>query len=114
MPGFLLRGAFAALGLWIATFFVTGLHFDRPATLIIAGLVLGLVNAFLRPVLVVLTLPITLVTLGLFLLVINAAMIGLVAWLLPGMHVQSFGSALATAIIVSLVGWVGAALARGR
>ena len=71
MPGILLRGAFAAIGLWVATFFVTGLSFDRPATLILAGLVLGLLNALLRPLLVVLTLPITLVTLGLFLLVIG-------------------------------------------
>lgn len=114
MLGILLRGTFAAIGLWVATFFVTGLRFDRPSTLIIAGLVLGIVNAFLRPLLVVLTLPITLVTLGLFLLVINAAMVGLVAWLLPGMRVDSFWAALGTAIIVSLVGWVGAALARGR
>ncbi len=114
MLGILLRGAFAALGLWVATFFVTGLSFDKPATLVIAGLVLGLVNAILRPVLVVLTLPITVVTLGLFLLVINAAMVALVAWLMPGMHVAGFWPALATAIIVSLVGWVGGALARGR
>ena len=114
MPGILLRGAFAAIGLWVATFFVTGLSFDRPATLILAGLVLGLVNALLRPLLVVLTLPITLVTLGLFLLVINAAMVGLVAWLMPGMRLGSFWAALGTAIIVSLVGWIGAALARGR
>jgi putative membrane protein len=114
MLGILLRGAFAALGLWVATFFVAGLSFDKPATLVIAGLVLGLVNAILRPVLVMLTLPITVVTLGLFLLVINAAMVGLVAWLMPGMHVTGFWPALATAIIVSLVGWVGAALGRGR
>jgi putative membrane protein len=114
MHGFLLRGAFAAIGLWVATLFVTGLSFDRPATLILAGLVLGLVNAFLRPLLVILTLPITLVTFGLFLLVINAAMVGFVAWLLPGMRLTGFLAALGTAIIVSLVGWVGAALARGR
>ena len=114
MQGIVLRGTFAALGLWVATFFVGGLYFETPATLIVAGLALGLVNALLRPVLVVLTLPITLVTLGLFLLVINAAMVALVAWLMPGMHVAGFGSALATAIIVSLVTWVGAALARGR
>jgi putative membrane protein len=114
MLGILLRGTFAAAGLWVAAQFVTGLTFDKPATLILAGLVLGLVNAFLRPLLVVLTLPITLVTLGLFLLVINAAMVALVAWLMPGMHVQSFWSALATAIIVSIVSWIGAALARGR
>ncbi len=112
MAGLLLRGAFAAIGLWVATFFVGGLHFERPATLVLAGLVLGLVNALLRPLLVLLTLPITLLTLGLFLLVINAAMVALVAWLMPGMHVDGFGAALGTAIIVSLVGWIGAALAR--
>ena len=114
MVGILLRGAFAAIGLWVATFLVTGLGFDRPATLLIAGLVLGFVNAVLRPLLVLLTLPITIVTLGLFLLVINAAMVGFVAWLLPGMHVAGFWPALATAIIVGIVGWLGGALARGR
>ena len=114
MTGILLRGAFAAFGLWVATFFVRGLMFDAPTTLVIAGLLLGLVNALLRPVLVVLTLPITLVTFGLFLLVINAAMVAFVAWLLHGMHVASFLVALATAIIVSLVTWLGDALARGR
>jgi putative membrane protein len=114
MTGILLRGVFAAIGLWIATFLIKGLAFDAPATLVIAGLVLGLVNALLRPVLVVLTLPVTLVTLGLFLLVINAAMVALVAWLLPGMHVAGFWSALGTAIVVSIVTWLGHALARGR
>ena len=114
MLGILLRGTFAAIGLWVATFFVTGLRFDQPSTLIIAGLVLGIVNALLRPLLVVLTLPITLLTLGLFLLVINAAMVALVAWLMPGMRLDGFWAALGTAIIVSLVGWIGAALARGR
>ena len=113
MMGILLRGVFAALGLWIASFFVRGLHFRDPETVLVAGLVLGLVNAFLRPILVVLTLPITIVTLGLFLLVINAAMVALVAKLLPGMHVAGFWSALGTAIVVSVVGWVGGALARG-
>jgi putative membrane protein len=113
MNGILIRGAFAAVGLWIATYFVDGLRFDDPAALLIAGLTLGLVNAFLRPLLVVVTLPITLLTLGLWLLVINAAMVGLVAWLLPAMHVAGFLSALATALIVSVVGWIGAGLARG-
>lgn len=114
MVGLVLRGVFAAIGLWVATLFIKGLGFDSPATLLVAGLVLGLVNALLRPVLVILTLPITIVTLGLFLLVINAAMVALVAWLLPGMQLAGFWPALGTAIIVSLVGWLGAALARGR
>ncbi len=114
MLGLLLRGTFAAVGLWVATFFVGGLSFNSPRTLVVAGLLLGVANALLRPVLVVLTLPITLLTLGLFLLVINAAMVGFVAWLMPGMHVAGFGTALLTAIVVSLISWVGAALARGR
>jgi len=113
MLGILLRGLFAALGLWIATFFIAGLRFDKPGTIIIAGIVLGLVNAFLRPVLVILTLPITVITLGLFLLVINAAMVALVAKLLPGMELATFWSALGTALVVSVVGWFGGALARG-
>jgi putative membrane protein len=112
MTGILLRGVFAALGLWVATFFVHGLSFRDGQTVLVAGLVLGLVNAFLRPILVILTLPITIFTLGLFLLVINAAMVGLVARLLDGMHVANFWSALATALIVSLIGWIGGALAR--
>jgi putative membrane protein len=74
--------------------------------------VLGFVNAILRPILVILTLPITIVTLGLFLLVINAAMVALVATLLHGMRVDGFLAALGTALIVSVVGWIGGALAR--
>jgi len=107
---FLLRAVFAALGLYVATLWLPGLRFDTPATLIIAGLLLGLVNAILRPVLVILTLPITLLTLGLFLLVINAAMVALVAAFLNGMHVAGFSTALLTAITVSVVSFVGHAL----
>lgn len=114
MMSLVLRGLFAAIGLWVATFFVTGLGFDKPETLIVAGLALGLVNALVRPFLVLLTLPITIVTLGLFLLVINAGMVALVVWLMPGMHLAGFGSALGTALIVGIVGWIGAALAAGR
>jgi len=112
MNGFLMRGAFAAIGFWIATFFVTGLHFDQPSTLVVAGLTLGVMNAVVRPLLIVLTLPLTVLSLGFFLLVINAAMVGLVAWLMTGMQVDGFGSALGTAIIVSIVGWIGGSLAR--
>jgi putative membrane protein len=112
VTGILLRGVFAAVGLWLATYFIRGLTFRDGETILIAGLVLGLVNAVLRPVLVVLTLPITLLSLGLFLLVINAAMVALVAHLLPGMHVAGFWSALGTALVVSVVSWFGGAMAR--
>jgi putative membrane protein len=107
-----MRGAFAAIGLWVATLFVGGLQFDDGLTLMLAGVVLALCNAFLKPLFVVLTLPITVVTLGLFLLVLNAAMIGLVAWLMHGMHVAGFWSALGTSIIVSVVSGIGGMLAR--
>jgi putative membrane protein len=107
---FLLRAVFAALGLYLASLWLPGLHFATPQVLIIAGLLLGLVNAFLRPVLVILTLPITILTLGLFLLVINAAMVALVGWFLRGMHVADFTTALLTALTVSVVSLVGHAL----
>ena len=75
-------------------------------TLIAAALLLGIVNAFVRPIMVILTLPITLLTLGLFLLVINALMILLVAYFLPGFLVAGFWPAIGAAIVVSLTSWV--------
>ncbi len=107
MPGFLIRAAIVAVGLWVATVWVPGVRIDTPSTLLLAGILLGIVNAVLRPIAIVLTLPITLATLGLFLLCINAAMVALVAWLLPGMQVAGFWSAFWTAVVVSLVSIVG-------
>ena len=106
MPGFLIRTLISALGLWIASKLVSGLHFSGPGTLLLAALLLGVFNAVVRPVLVILTLPITLLTLGAFLLVVNAAMLGLVAALLDGMSLDGFGSALFAAIIVGLTSWI--------
>jgi putative membrane protein len=110
MTRLVLRGVFAALGLWAASRLLRGISFDGPATLVLAGLLLGLANAVLRPVLIVLTLPLTLVTLGFFILVINAAMVGLVAALLPGMALSGFMTALLAALIVSVVSFLGHAL----
>jgi putative membrane protein len=107
MIGFLLRAAIVAMGLWLATVWVPGVRIDSPATLLLAGLLLGIVNSIIRPIAILLTLPMTLITLGLFLLVINAAMVALVAWMLPGMHLAGFGSAFWAAVIVSLTGMVG-------
>jgi putative membrane protein len=105
--GFLVRAAIAALGLWLATAWVSGVSIDTPSTLVFAGLLLGVVNAVVRPVAILLTLPMTVLTLGFFLLIINAGMIGLVAWILPGMHVAGFWSAFWTAVIASGVSVVG-------
>src|SRR5271169_197890 len=106
MEGFLIRAVVVGIGLWLASKIGTGIAFNSTETLIAAALLLGIVNAFVRPVIVLLTLPITLLTLGLFLLVINALMIMLVAWFLPGFLVAGFWSAVFAAIVVSLTSWV--------
>lgn len=110
MMGFLFRAVIAALGLWLATRWVTGIYIDTPTTLVLAGALLGVVNAFVRPIAVVLTLPFTVLTIGLFLLVVNAAMLGLVALLLPGFHISGFWAAFFAALIVSVTGWLGSLL----
>jgi len=109
---FLLRAVFAALGLWLASRVVPGVSINNMGTLIVAALLLGLVNAFVRPVIVVLTFPVTLITLGLFLLVVNAAMIGLVAMLLGGFSVHGLVPGVLAAIVTGVVSWIGHALFR--
>lgn len=108
MIGFIFRAVIAALGLWLATYLLAPrLQIDDAMTLLLAGLLLGVVNAFVRPLAVILTFPMTVLTLGFFLLVVNAAMLGLVALLLPGFRIDGFWSALLGSIIVSVTGWVG-------
>ena len=108
MTGFVLRALMTAVGLWIATRWINGIRIDDAATLVLAGALLGIINAIVRPIAIVLTLPITILTLGLFLLVVNAGMVALVAALLPGFHIfGGFWSALGTAVIVSITGWIG-------
>jgi putative membrane protein len=111
MTGFVLRACISAIGFWIATRLVAGIRIDDATTVVLAGALLGIVNAIIRPVLIVLTLPFTILTLGLFLLIVNAAMVGLVAWLLPGFSIPGgFWSAFATALIVWVTGWIGSGL----
>ena len=107
---FIVRAAVAAIGLWIATKLFAGLVFDGPWTLLLAAALLGIVNAIVRPVAVILTLPLTLLSLGLFLLVINAGMLGLVAWLLDGFTISSFWTALGASIVVSVTSWAASGL----
>lgn len=106
MLGFLLRLLIGALGLWLASELVPGVVVQGAWTLLGAALLLGIVNAIVRPLLVILTLPITVVTLGLFLLVINAATLGLVAWMLDNFTIAGFWPALFGAIVVSVTGWL--------
>jgi putative membrane protein len=112
MTKFALRAVIAAVGLWLATLLISGLQIADPLTLILAALLLGVINAFVKPILVILTLPITILSLGIFLLVINAAMLALVAWVLPGFAISGFGAALLGAIVISITGLIGSMLTK--
>lgn len=106
MAGFILRLLIVALGLWLASELVPGIEVRGVGTLLGAALLLGIVNAVVRPVFIILTLPLTVVTLGLFLLVINAAMLGLVAWVFDGFTIAGFWAALFGSVVVSVTGWL--------
>ena len=106
MIGFAIRLGITALGLWLAQQVVPGIQIAGTGTLVAAALLLGIVNAVVRPLALFFTLPITVLTLGLFLLVVNAAMFGLVAALLDDFHVAGFGAALLGSLVVSLTSWV--------
>ena len=104
--GFFVRMLISALGLWLASRIVPGVEITATGTLLFAALLLGVVNAVVRPVVILLTLPITVLTLGLFLWVVNAAMLGVVAWLLSGFQIAGLGSALLASAIVSITSWL--------
>ncbi|HEY9216872.1 MAG TPA: phage holin family protein [Phenylobacterium sp.] len=112
MVRFIIRAAIAALGLWIADLVLGGISFSSVGWLIGAAVLLGVVNAIVRPVVFWLTLPLTVITLGLFLLIVNAAMIGLVGMFLPGFTVDGLGSGVAAAVITGAISWVGSAFVK--
>jgi putative membrane protein len=103
---FLLRLLLNAVAVVFAAWLVPGIAVAGPGTALLAGFVLGLVNAVIRPILFVLTFPFTLVTLGLFIFVVNAICLGLVAWLVPGFTISGFWAALFGALVISLVSWL--------
>jgi putative membrane protein len=105
MRGFFTRLVITALGLWLAQAIIPGVTIVGVGTLILAALLLGLVNAVVRPVLFILTLPLTIFTLGLFLLVLNGISLGLVAWLLPGFAVSGLWAATLGALVVTITSW---------
>jgi putative membrane protein len=103
---FLLFWALNTLVLWVASQIFSSVRFDSVQALIVSGLVFGLINATLKPIMVIVTLPITLLTLGLFLLVINALILMLTAWLVPGFHLAGFANALLVAVFVSVFSFI--------
>lgn len=109
MKGVILRVLMNVLGLWLAAAIIPGISSANNGALFWAAISLGLVNAFVRPVLVFFTFPITLLTLGLFLLVVNAAMLNLAAWFVDGFIVEGFFDSVFGAMIVGLISWVGSA-----
>ena len=102
ITAFLLRWALTTLPLWIASYVIAGVTFDSVKTLIISGLLLGLANAVIKPLIVLLTLPITVLTLGLFIIVINTAILFLVQWLVPGFRIADLGSGVLLALFISV------------
>jgi putative membrane protein len=110
---FLLHWAITALALWVSSLLFKGLKFDNGGSLIISALLLGLANALVKPLLIILTLPLTLVTFGLFILVINALMILLVAWIVKGFKVSGFWTAFFASIFISLLSVLMGALVSG-
>ncbi|MFI5375724.1 MAG: phage holin family protein [Candidatus Rokuibacteriota bacterium] len=110
--GFIIRVVVYSLALLLIVHLglVRGIGLDSLASALVAGLVLGIINAVVRPILVVLTFPITLLTLGLFLLVLNAFCLWLVSVFVPGFHVTGFWAAFWGALLVSVVSWILTAL----
>ena len=95
-----------AVAVVVAAYLIPGIQVDGFMTAIIVAIALAILNAFIKPILTILTIPITIFTLGLFLLVINAAMVSLAGWIVSGFDVDSFWSALFFSIIVSVVSFI--------
>jgi putative membrane protein len=103
---FLLRLLLNGVAVFLAAQLIPGLRVAGVGAALAAGAVLGLVNAVIRPVLILLTLPATILTVGLFIFVVNAICLALAAWFVPGFTISGFGSALVGAIVISVISWL--------
>ena len=110
MLRFILQAVASAVGFWIASKIVPGVHISTTVALIEGGLLLGLMNAIVRPILTILTLPITILTLGLFLLVVNAITLWLVTLFIHAIHIHGFVSLVLTVIVLGLTSWAAGGL----
>ena len=113
MRHFVFRWAVTTVAVMVASSLLHGIRYDSVAALIGAALLLGIFNAFIRPVLLILSAPLILVTLGFFILVVNALLLLLVPSVVSGFHVDGFWSAFWGAIIISLISWLLSAFFRG-
>jgi putative membrane protein len=113
MRHFVFRWMITTVAVMVAPAFVSGIRYDTTGALLGAALLLGILNAFVRPVLLILSAPLILVTLGFFILVINALMLRFVPSVVMGFHVESFGSAFWGALLISIISWILSAFFRG-
>ena len=113
MKGFVFRLVITGLGLWAAETIVPGVRIDGWGNLVVAALLLGIVNAVIRPIILILTLPLTILTLGLFILVVNGISLSLVAWLMPSFSLSGLGAAILGSIVVGLTSWLASAFVGG-
>ncbi|MGI9088483.1 MAG: phage holin family protein [Chthoniobacterales bacterium] len=110
---FLFRWAVTTVAVMIASGFIAGIRYDTPGSLIGAALLLGILNAFVRPVLLILSAPLILFTLGIFIFVVNGLLLEFVPTFVHGFHVDSFGSAFWGAIVIGIISWILSAFFRG-
>lgn len=101
----LIKWLVSALAILVTAYLLPGIHIASFTTALVVAVVLGIINAVVKPVLLILTLPITILTLGLFTLVINAAVIILTSYLVPGFKVDGFWWALLFSMVLSIVNW---------
>lgn len=100
---FLTKLLITAIAIFFVSFLLKGVHVDGVVAALVAALLLGLVNSFIRPILVIFSLPLNIITLGLFTFVINALMLLLTAWLIPGFAVYGFWAAVWGAILITII-----------
>jgi len=103
---FLLRTLITAAAIFIVVKIMPGVNIESPIALIVTAVLLGLLNAILRPLLIFLTLPITVLSFGLFVFVINGLILVLVSYIVPGFNVDNFGVAILASILISLISWL--------
>jgi putative membrane protein len=113
MRHFIFRWIVTTIAVMIAASIIPGIRYDSVGALILAALLLGILNAFVRPILLILSAPLILLTLGFFILVVNGLMLLWVPSLVSGFHVDNFGSAFFGAIVIGIISWLLSAFFRG-